>query len=220
MDFGQTIKNKKWTTFILSFAILQSNNHMKKNITIITSVVAIVVIIIAVYSFSFTNLASVISQTDSSSIKNGSYTIEGKLFQLQGGKISVPNPATGLNHTVEIFGEPVFGDVNNDGKKDAVILLASTPNKNGTFYYITLGIEKNGVYNITETLYIGHDIAPQTVRVEDGDAVFNYAERKAGDPVTAQASEGKSIWIHYNPETNQIGQLVKDFEGESATGKR
>lgn len=193
---------------------------MKKNITASASVIAIIVIIIIVYSFSFTNIASIISNTDSSPIKNGSYVIEGKTFKLQGGKATVSNKNTGGSQTVEIFGEPVFGDVNNDGKKDAVILLASTPNKDNTFYYVALAIAKDDSYTTTETLYLGHNIAPQTVQVEDGNAVFNFAQRKAGEPLTAQASEAKSVWVHYNPDTNQLGQLVKDFEGESATGKK
>jgi hypothetical protein len=45
--------------------------------------------------------------------------------------------------------------------------------------------------------------------------VVNYADRKKGEPMTAQPSVGKSIWIKLDPKLMQFGEVVQNFEGES-----
>jgi hypothetical protein len=64
-------------------------------------------------------------------------------------------------------------------------------------------------------MYLGDRIAPQTLEVRDGRAVFNYAERRGDEPMSAQPSIGKSVWVHYDKGSNSIGEWVSDFEGES-----
>lgn len=65
-------------------------------------------------------------------------------------------------------------------------------------------------------MFLGDRIAPQNINIMDGRAVYNFAERKADEPMTTPPSIGKSIWIHYDQINNQIGEWVKDFEGEEA----
>ena len=65
-------------------------------------------------------------------------------------------------------------------------------------------------------MFLGDRIAPQNINIMDGRAVYNFAERRATDPMVTPPSIGKSIWVHYDKKTNQIGEWVKDFEGEEA----
>lgn len=146
-----------------------------------------------------------------------SYVVDRTEFLLVNGKAEkeiVPDSAT--KNILRVFGEPVYGDLNGDGNADAALLLENQPGGSGTFYYATLAINQgNGVYKSTNTLILGDRIAPQTVEIRDGRAVFNYAIRRADENFTVQPSIGKSLWIHIDPNTGEIGEWVKDFEGES-----
>ncbi len=45
--------------------------------------------------------------------------------------------------------------------------------------------------------------------------VINFADRKPGEPMTAQPTVGKSVWIKLDPATMQFGEVEQDFAGES-----
>ncbi|MFH1151897.1 MAG: META domain-containing protein, partial [Nanoarchaeota archaeon] len=105
----------------------------------------------------------------------------------------------------------------NRSSSSAQVLQVATPGRalSGTFYYAVLAINNNGIYQATETMFLGDRIAPQTIEIQDGHALYNFTERKANEPMSTQPSMGKSVWIYYNKETNEIGQWIKDFEGEA-----
>ncbi|MEI6528440.1 MAG: Gmad2 immunoglobulin-like domain-containing protein [bacterium] len=115
-----------------------------------------------------------------------------------------------------IFGEPVIGDLNADGLPDKALWLVENPGGSGTFFYAQLLINNGSGYTPTNTMFLGDRIAPQNINIMDGRAVYNFAERRANEPMTTPPSIGKSVWINYDQKTNQIGEWVKDFEGESA----
>ncbi len=173
------------------------------------AIIMAVVLIIALYTFNFKDGGGSLFGINSLDVKNQSYTIEGKTFTLKNGTF------TEGNRSVRIFGEPVYGDLNKDGKKDAAILLVSNPSKDGAFYYSVLAVSNGNKHTTTNVMLLGYEIAPQTVEIREGRAVYNYAERRTDEPMTAQPSVAKSVWIHYNAETNEIGEFVKNFEGES-----
>lgn len=154
------------------------------------------------------------------SVKDISYTIEKEVFVLKNGvaeKEMVPGSAE--KNTLALFGEPVYGDLNGDNLPDAAILLVNNPGGSGTFYYAVIAVNKNGTYHSTNALLLGDRIAPQTVTIKDGNAVFNYAVRKANEPMTTKPSVGKSLVVFLDQKTGQIGELVKDFEGEADPSK-
>jgi heat shock protein HslJ len=49
--------------------------------------------------------------------------------------------------------------------------------------------------------------------------VYNYAERKANEPMTTQPSVGRSMYVHIDPNTGEIGELAHNFEGEADPNK-
>ncbi len=197
---------------------------MKKILTtlLFTAIVIIALILVAgIYRFNFTNGGDIIPGVNApltTDVKNSIYIIDGQTFTLVNGKTEKDiAPGSATKHTVSIFGEPVYGDLNKDGKDDAAVMLVSNPGGSGTFYYAVLAIATGSSYTTTNTLILGDRIAPQTVEIHDGRAVFNYAERRASEPMSTQPSMGKSLWIHYDMKTGQIGEWVKDFEGEADT---
>ena len=151
-------------------------------------------------------------------IANLSYVIKGETFVLTNGiaEKSYTDDSTTKN-ILRIFGQPEYGDLDADDDIDAAVLLEHNPGGSGTFYYAALAINTGTTYRATETMFLGDRIAPQSIDILEGRAVFNIAERRADEPMSAQPSIGRSIWVHYNPNTNEIGEWVKDFEGESDT---
>jgi len=79
----------------------------------------------------------------------------------------------------------------------------------------------------TEAGYLGSDgyllgdrIAPQTTEVSRNPRhknviVVNYGDRRPDEPMTAQPSVSKSVYLKLDAETVRWGIVVQDFEGES-----
>lgn len=148
--------------------------------------------------------------------KDISYEIDHIIFTLVNGYAEQPvAPDSASKSIVRMFGEPVYGDLDGDSDEDAAVLLTYDGGGSGTFYYAALAIKHSDGYRSTNVLLLGDRIAPQTVEIHEGKAVFNYAERKVGEPMTTAPSVGKSLWIHLDSKKNEIGELVKDFEGEA-----
>lgn len=194
-------------------------NSVIKNIIKVIVGLCILVAVAGVYRFNFTNGGDVISssivQPDSRSM---TYHIGSDMFVLKNGKAEIEAlPGSASKNTLMIFGEPVYGDLDKDGDIDAAVLLVNTTGGSGVFYYAALVINNGTSSRATQVMFLGDRIAPQTVEIHDGRAVYNFAERKGTDPMTAQPSIGKSVWVHYNASKNEIGEWVKDFEGESSS---
>lgn len=152
--------------------------------------------------------------------KNIIYTIDGQQYTLTNGKVEIPSaPGSASMTTVSVFGEPVYGDLDADGDEDAAVLLTMSGGGSGTFYYAVLAQKTDTTYISTNALLLGDRIAPQTVEIHDGRAVYNYAERRADEPMTTVPSIGKSLWVQFDRTTGEIGEWVKDFEGEVDTAK-
>lgn len=181
---------------------------------IIISCVAI--LFLAIYKFNFTNGKIETTTKNPIDVKNITYRINGEEFRLIDGKASKEiAPSSATKNTLTIFGEPIYGDLNNDGIHDAAILLVNNTGGSGMFYYAVLAIASGTTYISTNTLFLGDRIAPQTIEVRDGRAIFNYAERRATDSMTVPPSYGKSLFIYYDNATGNIGELVQNFEGEA-----
>lgn len=183
-----------------------------KNTKIILSIIGLLVIVIL--TFLYLKSKNNIPISNDSNVLNIAYTVDGNTYNLINGKAELPIENSSAKNTLSIFGEPVYGDLDKDGDDDAAILLVYNTGGSGTFYYASLAINNDGTYLATNTMLLGDRIAPQTVEIQDGRALYNIMERNITDPMTTPPSIGKSIWIHYNAQDNSIGQWIKDFEGE------
>jgi heat shock protein HslJ len=144
------------------------------------------------------------------------YRIGDAAYALVGGRVEKRiSQDSATVERVMVFGEPIYGDLDADEDEDAALFLAQDSGGSGTFYFVALAINDGGIYKGTNAMFLGDRIAPQTLEIHDGRAVANYAERKAGEPFTTSPSVGKSVFIHLDPTTNQIGELAQNFEGEA-----
>lgn len=128
--------------------------------------------------------------------ENASYTIESKAVQLTAGEASVEIvPGSASKAITQIFGIPTSGDLNGDGKMDAAVMLTQSSGGSGTFYYVAAAINTGESTLGTNAILLGDRVAPQTLEVRDGQIIANYAERKPGEPMTAQPSVGVSKYF-------------------------
>lgn len=188
---------------------------MKKAL-IVVGIVVVLGVINIFFRPGYQNKADLVSNQNGMDVKSLSFIVKGELFELKDGKARREFTAgTNVLDTLSIFGEPVYGDLDDDNDKDAAVLLVRDQGAYGKSYYAGLAIKSGFTFRSTQTMLIGKDIAPQTVEIREGRAVYNFAERKAGEPVSVRPSIGRSVWVHYDKENNAIGEWVKDFEGES-----
>lgn len=154
--------------------------------------------------------------------RDGLYYISGEPVQLVGGVSKVPIVPDSLTMiTTRYFGNEVRGDLDGDGDEDVAFLITQDGGGSGTFYYLVGAINEGEGYRGTHAMLIGDRIAPQTTKYRDLGApygarvIVNYADRAPGEPFTTQPSMGKSLYAKYSPDTNDFGEVVQDFEGES-----
>ncbi len=148
--------------------------------------------------------------------KNTSYIVEGETITLTNGKFErEAAPGSASKEKFMLFGEPTSVDLDGDGDLDAVSYLTKNSGGSGTFFYVVAAINSNGEYKGTNAMLLGDRISPQNITVEKNNAVANFAERKVGEPFTTQPSVGKSVWVHFDAKSGEIGELAKDFEGEA-----
>ena len=83
-----------------------------------------------------------------------------------------------------------MGDLTGNGAGDAAFLITQTGGGSGTFYYIVAAIKTTDGYRGTNGILLGDRIAPQSTEIKNGEIVVNYADRSAGEPMTAQPSVG------------------------------
>lgn len=150
------------------------------------------------------------------SIMSSTFNIEGTQVELVNGKAEQSITRDSASKDIYlIFGEPTVGDLDGDGDEDEVAFLTRTTGGSGTFYYVVVAVNDGGLYKGTNAMFLGDRIAPQNINIIDGVAVANFVERATGEPFTVAPSVGKSVWIHLDPFVYEIGELVKNFEGEA-----
>lgn len=122
------------------------------------------------------------------------YIIERQEVRLSQGRAeeeAAPGSATKIKTSV--FGQPVFGDLDGDGKDDAALILLHQPGGSGSFYYAAAALNDSGSWRGTNAVFLGDRIAPQNVIIRDSVIVVNYADRRPGEPMTTPPSVGKSM---------------------------
>lgn len=118
---------------------------------------------------------------------NFTYDIEGERIVLVDGTSTVdivPGSAEKLETTV--FDKPAIGDLNNDNKNDAGILLVQDSGGTGLFYYIVAVTNEFGVIKNTNSVFIGDRIEPLSIDIKNNKIVFVYVDRNLNEPMTAE----------------------------------
>lgn len=148
--------------------------------------------------------------------KNGTYKIGDTEVQFTNGKSEVAIvPGSAAKTVTEYFGNEVRGDIDGDSDEDIAFLITQNSGGSGTFFYLVAALSEDGGYRGTQAVLIGDRVAPQTTEFRDGRLIVNYAERRPDEPMTAEPSMGKSLYLKYDAASNSFGEVVQDFEGEA-----
>lgn len=157
----------------------------------------------------------------STEYKNAAYSIDGHLVQLVDGVAETESAPGAASKTVtRYFGNDLVTDLNDDGRNDVVFLLTQETGGSGIFYYVASALNTFDGYVGSDGYLLGDRIAPQTIEESQNPRhknviVVNYADRTPSEPMTAQPSAGKSVYLKLDPTSMQWGVVEPNFEGES-----
>jgi hypothetical protein len=186
---------------------------MKKTLLIVFgSVFVLLLVLVATGVISFNSIPekNTESQKNIPDVFNTSYVIDGESFALVNGKVEKEyTPGSATKNILSIFGEPVYGDFDDDGDVDAGVMLQHNPGGSGLFYYAVFVMNDNGASWSTNAILLGDRIAPQTIEAREGYVIYNYAERGVDEPMTTPPSIGKSLYVKYNSDTKTISEFTQ-----------
>lgn len=125
------------------------------------------------------------------------FIINGQPVTLVNGRAETPAaPDSASKVVTQYFGNVATGDLSGDGAPDVAFLLTQSTGGSGTFYYVVATlVTADGGYQGTNAILLGDRIAPQTTEIRNGEIIVNYAERKAGEPMTAEPSVGVTKYL-------------------------
>jgi len=159
--------------------------------------------------------------TATADYKDTEYRIEGARVQLKNGNAETEAaPGSASSVTTRYFGNDFKTDLDNDGREDVVFLLTQETGGSGTFFYVVAARNTDRGYVGSDAYPLGDRIAPQGFGMSPNPrhknvVVVTYADRAASEPMTAQPSIGKSVYLKLDPVSMQWGIVEPDFEGES-----
>ncbi len=143
--------------------------------------------------------------------KNATISIEEEPITLVNG-VSVVEAAPGSASkiTTTYFGNEAKGDLNGDGRADTAFLVKQETGGTGVYYYAIVALNTKKGYVLTNAFLIGDRIAPQSTEINESakELHVNYAERKRGEPMTAQPSVGAVLLLKIN-KYNVLEGLMK-----------
>jgi hypothetical protein len=125
--------------------------------------------------------------------RNATFSIDGTPVTLVNGQSEVPAaPGSASKITTRYFGQEAGGDLNGDGVTDSAFMITQSTGGTGLFYYVVVALKTKTGYTLTNAFLIGDRIAPQSnfIPKDSQELQVNYAERKPGEPMTAQPSQG------------------------------
>jgi hypothetical protein len=79
--------------------------------------------------------------------------------------------------------------------QDAVLFILQDPGGSGTFFYVAAALQKSGMYRGTNAVFLGDRISPQTIKIQKGMILVNYADRRPDEPMAAPPSVKKTKFI-------------------------
>ena len=128
--------------------------------------------------------------------KDISVEIEGQVVTLVGGVAeTAAAPGSATKMVTRYFGNEATGDLNGDGAADIAFLITRSGGGSGTFFYVVAALRTARGYTGTNAVLLGDRIAPQTTRIDGGELVVNYADRRPGEPMTTRPSVGVSKYL-------------------------
>ncbi len=135
--------------------------------------------------------------------KNATYVIDGQSVTLVNGISEVESaPGSSSKTTTRYFGNEAYGDVDGDDDNDAAFLITQDGGGTGLFYYVVVALRTPKGYQLTNTFFVGDRIAPQSTEIQEDakELHVNFAERRKGEPMSAEPSVGAVLLLKVTPD--------------------
>lgn len=180
----------------------------------------LILVVVVYYAYIGRDVSQTPETVGSFDGRNASFVIDGEFVTLSDGIAEREAvPGSSLKVLTRYFGNELKTDLNGDGRTDTVFLVTQEKGGSGTFYYVVGVINTEHGYVGSDGYYLGDRIAPQAINNSTkanhkNVIVVNYAERAKDEPMTAQPSVGKSVYLKMDEHT-RWGIVVVDFEGET-----
>ncbi|MDD4761407.1 MAG: hypothetical protein PHZ25_00035 [Candidatus Pacebacteria bacterium] len=142
--------------------------------------IILILIVIALIGFYFYNneSGSYKNELFNSEINplNAVYEVEGGIFSIKGGVAEEKvNSMSRDAVEVKIFGQPVFGDLNQDGNEEAAVIISYKNDRGEAFYVAAAVREKNDQETKgTNALVLGEGAMPKNILIKEGKILVSY----------------------------------------------
>ncbi len=200
----------------IDFAARKITSPIYRILTIVTIVLVLALAWVQVVTDRVSEtIRTLVAQPSATDYKNTTFMIEGRKVRLVNGT------AAGGDAMTRYFGNNLKTDLNADGIPDLAFLLTQERGGSGTFFYVVGAVQNaDGTYVGSDAYFLGDRIAPQNINESQNPRhknviIVNYADRAAGEPMTARPSMGKSVYLKLDPESMQWGIVEPNFEGEA-----
>jgi len=154
-------------------------------------------------------------QRDNSPL-NATYVINNETIMLVNGfaeRSATPGSSTKV--TTRVWGAPKSADLNGDGQQDAALILIQSPGGSGTFYYVVAAIWREDGYQGTSAVFLGDRIEVQNIDINNNRITVEFLDRTDSDAFSTPPSVPTEQRVLYDPETKQLIQVAREFEGEA-----
>ena len=132
---------------------------------------------------------------------NATYILGEDTIRLQNGYFeatAAPDSASQIK--ASIISEPVYGDIDKDGDKDAVMFIVFDPGGSGTFYYVAVAIKTEGGFYGTTAVLIGDRIKPIDLTIRNRMVVVTFADRFSNQAMATKPSIDKTNYLIFNED--------------------
>jgi uncharacterized lipoprotein YbaY len=147
-------------------------------------------------------------------LSNAAYPLDGakdgQVF-LQNGRYT--DEASG--DTVTLAAKPrASGDLNGDGSPDAAVLLVSSSEGSGSFWWVSAVLNDNYTAKPVDAVLLGDRIRARSLAIRDGEITVSYYDRRSDQPMTARPT----VLIHktFKLEGDQMSEVSPAAEAAPA----
>jgi hypothetical protein len=92
-----------------------------------------------------------------------------------------------LTEDVSLWGSFLaYGDINDDKKEDAAVIITRTSGGSGFFIYVAPFFSKTGSYKGGNAVFLGDRIAPKDISIKNGIITVEYLDRAEREPMAAE----------------------------------
>ena len=95
-------------------------------------------------------------------------------------------PGSATKTIVHLGKDHAFGDVNDDDTEDAAVTLIVDPGGSGTFTYLSLVINEDGIAKPMPSVLLGDRIIVRSLAIQPGTVVVTMLTRKPDEPMSAE----------------------------------